>query len=81
MEMDEALAVCFRNVFVINFAEPVVGGDGAGVGEDQRAHAQGDGGVFLHAPVFVFSNITVYQFFIVKQGVLGVTCLLMLFTV
>ena len=43
MQMEFAGAVSVRNFVVVNFTEPVVGGDGAGVGEDQAAHGIGDG--------------------------------------
>ncbi len=65
--MDVAVAVGVRDLLVIDLAEPVVGGDGAGVGQDQSADGIGDGGVFLHAPVLDV-QVLVDGILIVKVG-------------
>ena len=51
VQVQVAVAVGIRDLLVIDLAQPVVGRDRAGVGEDQTADGIGDGGVFLHAPV------------------------------
>ncbi len=51
VQVEVAVAVGVGDLLVIDLAQPVVGGDGAGVGEDQAAHGIGDGGVLLDAPV------------------------------
>ena len=66
MEMDIAAAVSLGDLGVIDLAEPVVGGDGAGVGQDKTAYGVGDGGVLLHPPV-VDLQIIVHQVLVVKK--------------
>ena len=66
MEVDIAVPVGLGDLLVIDLTEPVVGGDGAGVGEDQSAHGVGDGGVLLDAPV-IDLEVVVHQSFIVQQ--------------
>ena len=65
--MDGGAAVRLGDLVVIHFAEPVVGSDGAGVGEDQSADGIGDGGVLLDAPV-VDLQIIVDDFLIIKES-------------
>ena len=72
--------VRLRDLRVINFAQPVVCRDRAGVGQDQTADGIGDGGVFLHAPV-VDPEIIVYQLLIVEQGAADVAQLFPLLAV
>ena len=55
-----------RDLRVVNFAQPVVCRDGAGVGQNQTADRIGDRGVFLHAPV-VDPQIVVYQLLVIEQ--------------
>ena len=51
VQMQIAVAVGVGNLFVVHLAQPVVGGDRAGVREDETADGVGDGGVFLYTPV------------------------------
>jgi len=51
MQMDVRVAVGVRDLLVIDLAEPVVGRDGAGIGQDQPAHGVGDRAVLLDPPV------------------------------
>ena len=51
VQVDVGVAVGVRDLVVVDLGEPVVGGERAGVGEDEAADGVGDGGVFLHAPV------------------------------
>ena len=78
--MDGGAAVGLGHLIVVHFAEPIVGGDGTGIGQNQAAHGIGDGGVFLHAPV-VDLQIIVYQVFIVHQGGIDVAHLFPLLAV
>ena len=66
VEMNVAAAMGIGHFLVIDFAEPVVGGDGAGVGKDQPADRIGDGGVFLDTPVFDI-DVAVDEIFIVEN--------------
>ena len=52
---------------VINFAQPVIRRDRAGVGQDQAADGIRDRGILLHAPV-VDPEIIVHQLLIIEQG-------------
>jgi len=56
-----------RDLRIVNFAQPVIRRDRAGVGQNQTANRIGDCGVFLHAPV-VDPQIVVYQLLIIEQG-------------
>ena len=80
VEMDGGAAVGLGHLLVIDLAEPVVGGDGAGVGQDQTAHGVGDGGVLLHAPV-VDLQVVVHQILVVEEGGVDVADLLPLLAV
>ena len=80
MQVQIAVAVGIGDLLVVHLAEPVVGGDGAGVGEDQTAHGVGDGGVLLHAPVLNV-QILVHRLLIIQIGRLGVAQLLPLLAV
>ena len=80
VEVDVAALVGVGDLRVVDLAEPVVGGDGTGVGQDQAAHGIGDGGVFLHPPV-VDLQVVVHQVLVVQHGGLQVADLLPLFAV
>ena len=80
VEVDLGVAVGVGDLLVVNFAQPVVGGDGAGVGEDQAAHRVGNGGVLLHPPI-VDLQVVIHQILIVEQGGIDVADLLPLLTV
>ena len=80
VEMNVAALVSLGHLLVIDLAEPVVGGDGAGVGEDQAAYRVGDSGVLLHPPV-VDLHIVIHQSLVVQHGGLDVADLLPLFAV
>ena len=80
VEVDGAALVGVGDLLVIDFREPVVGGDGAGVGEDQTAHGVGDGGVLLHPPV-VDMQVVVHQLLVVQHGGVQVADLLPLLAV
>ena len=80
VQVDVAVAVGVGDLLVVDLAEPVVGGDGAGVGEDQAAHGVGDGGVLLDAPVLDV-EVLVHGLLVVKVGGLGVSQLLALLAV
>ena len=78
VQMDEALAVGLRDLIVIDLSQPVVGCDGAGVGQDQAADTQSHCGVLFDTPVFLCADITVDQLLVVQQGLLGLADLLVL---
>ena len=61
------IAVGVADLLVVDLAEPVIGGDGAGVGQNQPANGIGDGGVLLDPPVR-HPQIVIHQFFIVQHG-------------
>ena len=65
---------------VVDFVQPVVGSNGAAVGQDQASHRIGDRGIFLHPPV-VHLQVIVHQFLVVQQGGVHVADLLPLFPV
>ena len=65
--MEIRIAVGVADLLIIDLAEPVVGSDGTGVGQDQPAHGVGDSGVFLDSPVR-HPQIVVNQLFIVQHG-------------
>jgi len=74
------VAVGIGDLFVVNFAEPIVGGDGAGVAEDQTADRIGNGGVFLDTPV-VDIDVVINGVLVVKIGILGVAEFFTLLTI
>ena len=78
--MDRGAAVRLRDLVVIDFAQPVVGCDGAGIGQDQSAHGIGHRGIFLYTPV-VDAQIVIHQVFIVQEGGIDITDFLALFPV
>ena len=80
VEVDLRVAVGVGNLLVVDLGEPVVGGDGPGVGENEAAHRVGDGGVLLHPPV-VDLQVVVHQLLVVEQGGVDVSHLLPLFAV
>ena len=80
MDVDLRVAVGVGHLLVIDLAEPVVGGDGPGVGQDQAAHRVGDGGVLFHSPV-VDLEVVIHQILIVQQRGVDVTHLLPLLAV
>ena len=65
--MNVCVAVGVGDFVIIDFREPVVGGDRSGVGKNQSADGLGDGGVFFYAPVIDF-NIVINGFFEVEDG-------------
>ena len=67
MEVNVGVAVGGGDLIVVDLAEPVVGGDGAGVGENQAAHRVGNRGVFLHAPVG-HVEVAIHQTLVVENG-------------
>jgi len=69
MNMNIRVAVRVCDFLVIDFTQPVVGGDCAGVGKNQTADRIGNGGILLDPPVQRL-QITVNQLFIV-QGCRG----------
>ena len=77
MDVNIAVAVCFCDLFIIHFAQPVVRGNGAGVGQDQSADGIGHGGVLLHTPVQL-AQIAVDRVSIIQ---IGGFCIAQLFTV
>ena len=78
MQMDKAFAVRLRDLIIIDLGQPVVGSDRTGVGQDQTADTQGNGGVFLDTPVFLRADIAVHQLLVVQKGLLCVAHLLVL---
>ena len=80
VDVDLGVPVGVGHLLVIDLAEPVVGGDGPGVGQDQTAHGVGDGGVLLHPPI-VDLKIVVHQIPVVEQRGVDVAHLLPLLAV
>ena len=66
VQMQICVPVRLRDLRVVNFAQPVVCCDRAGVGQNQTADRIGDRGVFLHAPV-VDPEIVVHQLLVIEQ--------------
>ncbi len=67
VDVEVAVPVGVGDLVVVDLAEPVVGGDGAGVGEDQAAHGVGDGGVLLDPPVHDL-QVLVHHGLVVQHG-------------
>ena len=80
VEVNFGVAVGVGHLLVIDLGEPVVGGDGAGVGQDEASHRVGDGGVLLHPPV-VDLEVVVHQLLVVEEGGVDVAHLLPLLAV
>ena len=74
------LSVRAGDLFVVNFAEPVVCGYCSGVGKYQSAYRIGYGAVFLYAPV-VDLKIIVDDLFVIEKRALYVTRFFALFPV
>ena len=51
VQMEIGVPMGGGNLLVVDLAEPVIGSDRAGIGEDESADGVGNGGIFLHAPV------------------------------
>ena len=64
--MDFRVAVSVGHLLVVDLTEPVVGGDGSGVGQDQTAYRISDGRVLLHPPV-IDLEVVIHQILIVEQ--------------
>ena len=64
--MDRCAAVRLGDLVVINFAQPVVRCDRAGVGKNKSAYGIRNGGILFHAPV-VDLKIVVHQLLVVEQ--------------
>ena len=78
MQMDKAFAVRLRDLIIIDLGQPVVGSDRTGVGQDQSAATQGNGGVFLDTPVILRADLAVHQLLVVQKGLLCIAHLLVL---
>ena len=78
--MEVAVSVRVRDLLVVDLAEPVVGRDGAGVGQDQSADGVGHRRVLLDAPV-EHVDIAVNGLFVIEIGGLHVAELLSLLAV
>ncbi len=68
MQVDVGVAVCLGDLLVVDLAQPVVGGDGTGVGQDQAADRVGDGGVLLDPPV-VDLEVVIHDLLVVEERV------------
>ena len=80
VQVDVGAAVRARHLVVVDLGEPVVGRDGAGVGQDEAAHGVRDRGVLLHAPVLNL-DVLVHEVLVVQQRRVGVAHLLALLAV
>ena len=74
------VAVGVGNLLVVYLGKPVVGGDGAAVGEYEAAYGVGYGRVLLYAPVG-YVDVVVHRLLVVKYGGLHVAQLLPLLAV
>ncbi len=81
MKVDEALTVCVSNLFVIDFAQPVVSSDSTRVREDKTANRKSDGGVFLDSPVLIRSDVSIDKLLVVDEGIFSLSDLFMLIAV
>ena len=80
MEMQIGVAVRIGNLLVVDLAEPVVSGDGSGIGKNQAAHRIGHGRVFFYSPVG-YLQIAVHKPLIVQYGGTHITELFAVFAV
>ena len=71
MNMNVTVFMGAGNLIVVNLAEPVVGGDGTGVGQNQAAYGVSNRRIFLHPPVLDL-QIAVNQRLVVQEGGLHV---------
>ena len=66
VQVQLCIPVRLRDLRVVNFAQPVICCDRAGVGQDQAADGIRDRGILLHAPV-VDPEIVVHQLLVIEQ--------------
>ena len=78
--MDVRIPVRIGNLLVVNLAQPVVGGNGAGVGQDQTADRIGHGGILLDAPV-IDLEVVVHNLLVVQQRIAHIAHTLTLLTI
>ena len=69
VDMDIGVAVSIGDFPVVDFGEPIVSGDGTGVGKDKATDGIGDGGILLNTPVGD-AKVAVDDVLEVKVGVL-----------
>ncbi|MPM40564.1 hypothetical protein SDC9_87208 [bioreactor metagenome] len=67
MQVNIGAAVGVCDLLIVDFGEPVVGRDGAGVAQNEPADRIGHGGVLLDPPVRKL-YIAVHHIFIVQNG-------------
>ena len=77
VQVDVGVAVRRGHLVVVDFRQPVVRRDGAGVRQDEAADGIRDRGVLLHTPVFNL-HVLVHQVLVVEQRRIGVAHLLAL---
>ena len=80
MEMDIAVSVGVRYLFIVDLGQPVVGRNCAGVAENKSADRICDGRVLLNAPVG-YLDIAVNELLVVENGRFHVSDLLALLSV
>ena len=80
MQMQIGVAVRVGNLLVVDLAEPVVSGDGSGIGKNQAAHRIGHGRVFFYSPVG-YLQIAIHKPLIVQYGGTHITELFTVFAV
>ena len=69
------------DLLVVNLAQPVVRGDGPGVGQNQTAEGEGHRSVFLHTPVLIGTDVALDGLLHVENRVAGLAHLRMLLAV
>lgn len=80
MQMQIGVAVRVGDFFIVDFTEPVVCGDGSGIGKNQAAHRIGHGRVFFYSPVG-YLQIAIHKPLIVQYGGTHITELFAVFAV
>ena len=80
VQMDVRVPVRIGDLLVVNLAQPVVGGNGAGVGQDQTADRIGHGGILLDAPV-IDLEVVVHNLLVVQQRIAHIAHTLTLLTI
>ena len=81
MDVHIRIPVGVGDLLVVNLAQPVVRGDGTGVGQNQAAEGQGHRSVFLHTPVLIGPDVALDSLLHVENRVAGLTHLCMLLSV
>ena len=80
MQMNLRIFMRLCNFIIVQLTQPVVGGNGTGVGKNQSAHRIGHRGVFFYTPV-ADMQIVVDNILVIQKSVLQIAQFLSLFAI